>query len=206
MTETITHHLIERYWDGSQWSWNDHGNSVSGDPIVYGRGNLDSLDNAAIRVNVFIRGSNGHLLERSWDGQAWHWNDLGGAISDAPLQWIGHGNFWAVDNDQIRIRIFAQGSTGHLIEYHWNTFAWQMVDHGINFKNNVSLTGDLVTPLVQGDRTNPNVDSFRMATSRALTDGELVSYLRRRSMQTVTFEECLTFFLTVAVIIYLWMQ
>jgi predicted Zn-dependent protease len=160
-------HLMERYWNGGQWVWSDHGGAVNGSPIMIGRGHFDAIDGGGIRINLFVRGSNGHLMERYWNGGAWVWGDRGGNITHAPLCWTGHGNFYTVDGDQIRLRIFAQGANNHLIEYHWNTAAWEMVDHG------GSITGDLVNPLLRGDRVNPDAAAVRINMFAVGTNGNL---------------------------------
>jgi hypothetical protein len=164
-------HLMQHYWDGSQWMWVDHGGSVDGSPIMIGRGNFDSTDASGIRINVFIRGTNGHLMALYWDGSVWGWGDIGGDITSAPLQWIGHGNFCSLDERQIRIRIFAHGTNNQLIEYHWdpdpNTSGYYVVDHGGD------ISSDLLAPLLQGDRTNPaagavNINMFAVGTNGKL--------------------------------------
>jgi hypothetical protein len=163
-------HLMERFWDGSQWSWEDHGGSVDGSPIMIGRGNFDSTATHDIRINVFVRGTNGQLMERYWNGSDWVWgDDKGGDITNAPLQWIGHGNFCSVDERQIRIRIFAHGTNNHLIEYHWdpNTPRWEVVDHGGD------ITSDLLTPLLRGDRTDPAASAVAINMFAVGTNGKL---------------------------------
>ena len=40
---------------------------------------------SADRLDVFVRGTNTHLMHRSWNGSAWSgWEDLGGELADSP--------------------------------------------------------------------------------------------------------------------------
>ena len=167
-------HLWERRWNGASWSWIDHpGQAIAGDPIVIGRGNLTSLDRQAIRINVFVRGAGGQLLARTWDGQNWSWFGLGGAISSAPLQWIGHGNFCSVEHDQIRLRILAHGADNHLHEYHWNTTAWEYYDHGAG-PGGAGMTSQILSPLFQGASASQEEDAVRLRLFALGGNGKLL--------------------------------
>ncbi len=60
------------------WSqWEDLGGQLSASPTVA------SFDRQ--RLDVFVRGSDGHLWQRWWDGRWQHWNDLGNILRKAGL-------------------------------------------------------------------------------------------------------------------------
>jgi uncharacterized protein YegJ (DUF2314 family) len=63
--------LWERYWNGLRWKWDDTGKAVAGDPVAVVRGDVGSTDNAAVRINLFVRGADGMLWERFWGGSSW---------------------------------------------------------------------------------------------------------------------------------------
>jgi uncharacterized protein YegJ (DUF2314 family) len=70
-------HLYDNFWDGTQWVWEDHGT-----PPGTGVGVLDGThaavyQSAIDRVQVFVKGSDGHLYDNFWDGTQLVWEDHG---------------------------------------------------------------------------------------------------------------------------------
>jgi hypothetical protein len=64
------------------------------------------------RLDVFVRGTNDHLMHKWWNGSAWsHWEDLEGDLSEAPA---------AVSWDQNRIDCFIRGADNEL----WHKWTW----------------------------------------------------------------------------------
>ncbi len=117
--------LWERFWDGSKWTWSDTGKSVAGDPVILVRGNVASVDNAAVRINLFVNGSDGRLWERFWDGSKWTWSDTGLPVYVAgePIILV-RGNVASVDNAAVRINLFVRGADGNLWERFWDGSKW----------------------------------------------------------------------------------
>jgi IgA Peptidase M64 len=68
-------HLFERFWNGSQWVWVDHGRppgtSVSTAPGA-----------AMMNQKLFVGTANQRLFERFWDGSQWVWVDHGTLLHD----------------------------------------------------------------------------------------------------------------------------
>jgi hypothetical protein len=87
-------------------------------PLVLARGNLGSADAGGVRINVFVRGANGHLLERYWDGAQWNANDTGLGDSGDPVA-VTRGNTGSTDNSLVRINLFVRGANGDLWERYW---------------------------------------------------------------------------------------
>jgi hypothetical protein len=79
------------------------------------------------RIYAFVRGDNGHLHVRYWNGSQWKWADQGTppgtTLSDAP----GVITYAA---DKQRIYAFARGGNGHLFVNYWNGSQWKWADQG----------------------------------------------------------------------------
>ena len=118
--------LLERWWDGNQWSWADDGlppgTQVGSAPAVAGW-----ILGAVPRMNVFMRGTNGHLLEHSWDGNRWNWADHGlppgTQVTSTPAVIA-----WTLNGVQ-RINVIFQGDNGNLLERWWDGNQWSWADH-----------------------------------------------------------------------------
>src|SRR6266542_2005365 len=121
--------LWERYWDGAAWTWVDTGKAVSHDPVALIRGSSGSPDAVGVRINLFVRGTDGHLWERYWDGAAWTWVDTGKGIRGRVTA-ILRGNRWSADGGDVRINLFAEGTDGQLWERYWDGATWTWVDTG----------------------------------------------------------------------------
>jgi hypothetical protein len=110
--------LLQRWWeDGSPWKWGDPadgvppGTEVGSAPAVVGW-----TLGAVQRINVFIRGANGHLLGSFWDGVRWNWTDHG----LPPGTEVGSATAittWA--QVELRFGIFTQGANGNRVERYW---------------------------------------------------------------------------------------
>src|SRR5688572_19357895 len=107
--------LFERWWDGDEWVWVNHGRpggvAVTGTP---GAAMLDS--------KLFVTIEDGRLFERTWTGSGWVWSDHGrpGNVR------IAHGPSAAM-MDQ---KFFVVVEDGRLFERHWNGTSWAWNDHG----------------------------------------------------------------------------
>lgn len=121
--------LWERYWDGSTWSWVDTGKEVDGEPLVLIRGNVGSPEASTVRINVFVRGTDGTLWERYWNGSSWSWIDTGRKAAGDPIA-ITRGDVEGVDAGDVRINLFVRGTDGTLWERYWNGSGWAWVDTG----------------------------------------------------------------------------
>ena len=121
--------LWERYWNGTTWTWVDTGRQVDGEPLVIGRGNLASTDGSAIRINLFVRGVDGRLWERYWNGGTWTWVDTGKRVAGDPIA-IVRGDVTDLDGSDLRINLFVRGTDGTLWERYWNGSTWTWIDTG----------------------------------------------------------------------------
>jgi hypothetical protein len=109
--------LYERWWDGVEWTWVDHGDPES-------ERMLTAPGAAMLDERAFVVTETGSLWERSWDGAAWNWQAHGRPANQRITQAPGA----AILNE----KLFVVTETGNLWERHWRaaegTWAWQ--DHG----------------------------------------------------------------------------
>ena len=149
--------LWERYWNGSAWSWVDTGKMVDGDPVVIVRGNAGATSGSDIRINLFVRGQDGKLWERYWNGSAWAWVDTGKLVEGTPVALV-RGDVQDVEANDLRINLFVRGADGKLWERYWNGSGWSWVDTGKNVADDpvVIARGNLGSP----DAANLRVNLF----------------------------------------------
>lgn len=106
-------------WNGSAWSnWQPVAGVIPsnyvGNLIIPLR--LECVSWGADHIDCFVRGDNGTLLRRTWDGAYDHgWQNLGGIISSAPD---------CVSTEPRRIDCFARASTGGLRHISFNGDTW----------------------------------------------------------------------------------
>ncbi len=78
----VNGHLQHKWWDGNAWgprnqTWETVGRALTGRPAA--------LFSGPGRLEVFARGTDGHIYTRARVGQQWKaWQDLGGAALDGP--------------------------------------------------------------------------------------------------------------------------
>jgi hypothetical protein len=114
--------LWQKWWDGTRWNPSDEGWAMHDDggfrlgsaPCVIARD--------ANHRDVFVRGQDGRVYHKVWDGQKWHgWFGLGGAIVGAPSAvFIKPGN----------VDIYVQGTDGRLWQKWWDGTRWNPSDEG----------------------------------------------------------------------------
>jgi hypothetical protein len=157
--------LWERYWNGSAWSWVDTGKQVDGEPLVLARGNLGSPSGGSLRVNLFVRGVDGKLWERFWNGSSWSWVDTGKAVAGDPVA-VVRGEVDEVDADDLRINLFVRGADNTLWERYWNGSAWTWVDTG-------KQVSDDPVVLIRGNTGSPGGGGIRINLFVRGLDGRL---------------------------------
>lgn len=102
------------WWSGTAWEWTDHGKP--GPSVEVGAiGAVTGRDLAPGRPYGFVRGSDGHLWVRWWDG-AWHWHDSGpppgGSVENGAVSAV------IVKSGTTELpHAFVRGSDGRLLEY-----------------------------------------------------------------------------------------
>lgn len=168
--------LWERYWNGSVWSWIDHGRGIVGRPVALVHGNTASVSSAGVRIDLFVQGSDGRLWEHYWNGTAWSWRDTGRAGDGEPIIIIARGNLGAVDRANVRIHVFSRSleyeTTGHahyhvkLWEHHWNGAAWSWRDTGREVAGQPAA-------IVRGDVEGLSSDDLRIHLFVTGTDRKL---------------------------------
>ncbi|WP_299255924.1 trypsin-like serine protease [uncultured Aquimarina sp.] len=80
------------------------------------------------RLEVFVRGKNHKLVQRSWNGTSWSgWKNLGGDLTSAPT---------VVHTGLGRLEVFVRGKNHKLVQRSWNGVSWS------GWKN---LGGDLAS-------------------------------------------------------------
>ncbi|ACL60234.1 M64 family metallopeptidase [Methylobacterium nodulans] len=107
--------LYERWWDGEEWIWVNHGRP--GVTLVGGPGA------AMMNSKLFVGTANGHLFERFWTGAAWVWVDHGLPPGTRVVTAPGAA--------MMNSKLFVGTANGHLFERFWTGAAWVWVDHGL---------------------------------------------------------------------------
>ncbi len=107
--------LFERFWDGEEWLWVNHGRPA-GIPVVTAPG-ADMFNQ-----KLFVVIEDGRLFERVWTGSQWVWNDHG-RPGNVP---IVHAPGAAMMNS----KLFVVVQDGRLFERVWTGSQWVWQDHG----------------------------------------------------------------------------
>jgi hypothetical protein len=108
---------FETYVPGSGWSgFSSLGGNFTSAPV------LNSQSDGI--VNVFVRGTDGAVWERSWTGSAWNdWSSLGGYTIGAPT---------VVSRGPNQLDLFARGGDGSTFQRHWDSVngwtPWAQID------------------------------------------------------------------------------
>jgi hypothetical protein len=102
---------------------------VGGDPVAIVRGNAGSPDPSVVRINLFVRGLDGKLWERFWNGSSWSWVDTGKGVTGRVVP-VVRGNRKSTSGSDVRINLFVQGTDGKLWERYWDGSTWSWVDTG----------------------------------------------------------------------------
>lgn len=98
------------YAPTQRWSeWEFLGGEFKSAPAVSSRGEN--------KLDVFVQGTNNHLMHRWWDGARWSgWEDLGGELSEAPC---------AVSWSENHIDCFIRGADKQLWRRCWDGNIWK---------------------------------------------------------------------------------
>jgi hypothetical protein len=66
--------LHDKFWNGSEWVWEDQGTPPNVDGVVSPSAVYQtSID----RLVVFVVGTDGRLYDKFWNGSEWVWEDQG---------------------------------------------------------------------------------------------------------------------------------
>jgi hypothetical protein len=108
---------LNTYVPGSGWAgWNSLGGNFTSAPA------LNSQSDGV--VNVFVRGTDGAVWQRSWNGSAWSdWVSLGGYTIGAPS---------VVSRGPNQLDLYARGGDSSIFQRHWDSVngwtGWAQVD------------------------------------------------------------------------------
>ena len=105
----VTRQTLSPSGAGQQWSdWEYLGGEFASAPTV-----ASWADN---RLDVFVQGTNNHLMHKWWDGHQWSgWEDLGGELTEAPA---------AVSWGLNRLDCFIRGKDNQLWHKWWDGQQW----------------------------------------------------------------------------------
>jgi hypothetical protein len=118
-------HLYDKFWDGSQWVWEDQGPLPSGaNPFGLSAVYQSSLD----RLVCFVTGADGHLYDKFWDGSQWVWEDQGSIPGGLNFP-VNPSAVYRSSSDQLVC--FVVGADGHLYDKFWDGSQWVWQDQGI---------------------------------------------------------------------------
>jgi hypothetical protein len=122
-------HLFDKFWDGSQWVWEDQGPLPSGAQFADASIPSPVYQSSIDRLVCFVIGNDGHLYDKFWDGSQWAWEDQGPLPGGAQFAEFG-GSPSAVYQSSIdRLVCFLSG-TDHLYDKFWDGSQWVWEDQG----------------------------------------------------------------------------
>lgn len=121
--------LWELFWNGATWTWASTGKVVApaARPLIFARGDLASPNPAGVRINVFVRGMDGNLWERYWNGATWTWTSHAKLIAGDPAAHV-RGTSNLVEAAQLRVNLFVMGADGKVWERWWDGANWYWQD------------------------------------------------------------------------------
>ncbi|MEH1837937.1 MAG: hypothetical protein V7L20_04020, partial [Nostoc sp.] len=75
-------HLYDKFYNGSQWVWEEQGTPPSATVIRPSRTRAINSPGVVYqptldRISTFVVGSNGHLYDKFYNGSQWVWEDQG---------------------------------------------------------------------------------------------------------------------------------
>jgi hypothetical protein len=134
---TITTRFFDRYWNGRQWIWEDHG-VPPGTTGLYTSSAAQAVYQPTLdRVHVFATGVSGreaHIYDNYWNGWQWAWEDQGLPLG---AQFVDTGGA-VYQPTQDRIAIFGEGYALNggqlndvgLYDNYWNGQQWVWDNQG----------------------------------------------------------------------------
>jgi hypothetical protein len=122
-------HLVSNHFDGSKWTWTDHGQPSRDTDMLWGPDAVTYVDtNGNQRIYVFVVTGQSRLKLLYFNGFQWQWIDQGGPnVSPNSTSAITY-----VDPAGNR-RIYLFGSSapsGNVVVRYWNGSAWLWADNG----------------------------------------------------------------------------
>jgi photosystem II stability/assembly factor-like uncharacterized protein len=120
-------HLHANHWDGTHWSWIDHGR-MENSYVASAPTAITYHDNQR-RIYVFVKGLYGNLFVRYWNGSNWNWGNQGkpnGAVvverPNAITYFDGSGH---------RIYVFVKSNDMRLfVNYRYGGGGWHWAEQG----------------------------------------------------------------------------
>ena len=101
--------------------------AVAGALVAVVYGDKEDVGANDIRIRLFVRGADGKLWERYWNGTAWSWLDTGKEVIDEPLV-LAQGSLGGTDETRHPLALFfVKGKDGKLWERYWNGSAWSWI-------------------------------------------------------------------------------
>jgi hypothetical protein len=113
-------HLVERFYNGNQWQWIDHGTTEEGVKVSFDPSVIYGDNTVGHRVlSVFVCGSDGNLYEfyRSPDNMVGEWQNRTRPPDNTFIASSPYAVYVEVTAEYaVRVMIFAKGENGHLYE------------------------------------------------------------------------------------------
>jgi hypothetical protein len=114
--------LVDKYWDGQQWQWEDQGNP---DDTMIASGPAAIYQPTFDRVHVFVTGANGNLYEKYWYGQ-WIWEDHGNPGVSVVCPAVAY----QPTLDRLQVFVIDRSLSPHLYDNYYDG-QWRWEDQGV---------------------------------------------------------------------------
>lgn len=106
-------HLVERFYNGNQWLWLDHGTPLNGNEVIFDPFSISNYN----AISVFVIGSDGVLYEfsRSSNKLAGSWNDHakpdGTSLDSSPFA------IQVYESPDLKVKVFVKGEDRKIYEF-----------------------------------------------------------------------------------------
>ncbi len=126
--------LYANVWNGSRWSWINHGKPSGGSLI--GKPTTITFNKSGNQIYAFCRGTNGKLYTRHFNGRTWRWADQG-LPNNMRLNGIPSATQYFDQQGNARIYTFAVGEDKLLYVNYFDGRRWRWANQGT--PNNIRL-------------------------------------------------------------------
>lgn len=125
------------------WSWENMGSPPNGLVVESAIGSISVKDGPKLseRPYTYVKGSDGHVWERWWNGETWKWSDRSNPPNVKVASGLGALTVTPRPGESGELpRVFVRGEDNHVWGLDWTGIEWEWNDHGV-FPGGGNFTG-----------------------------------------------------------------